>query len=139
MYFWVIGTLIGNAFVLKTVVTIMLMAADFWTVKNMTGWPLVGLRWWNDAGEEGEGNTWRFESLEEVLWLPRVEGGGGFGCCAGSADGCGEGEEGGCWGCWWSPWGLCGSSVGGGGYVGRIVVVECGWSGWTCVGSVGSG
>ena len=47
----------------------MLMAADFWTVKNVTGRLLVGLRWWNDGGTESNENTWRFESLEEVIWV----------------------------------------------------------------------
>eukprot|EP00879_Flechtneria_rotunda_P010844 GHRR01011333.1.p1 GENE.GHRR01011333.1~~GHRR01011333.1.p1 ORF type:complete len:134 (+),score=35.64 GHRR01011333.1:435-836(+) len=37
---------------------------DFWTVKNVTGRLLVGLRWWNEGNSE-TGNAWRFESLVE--------------------------------------------------------------------------
>ena len=36
---------------------------DFWTVKNVSGRLLVGLRWWNDVDEAGQ-NHWRFESFE---------------------------------------------------------------------------
>lgn len=42
---------------------LVFISADFWVVKNVTGRLLVGLRWWNDVSEEGEG--WRFESLDE--------------------------------------------------------------------------
>jgi hypothetical protein len=35
-------------------------ALDFWTVKNVTGRLLVGMRWWSSDGEEG----WRFENVE---------------------------------------------------------------------------
>lgn len=68
VYFWIGGWLLGNGFVLNCVVTLVLVAADFWTVKNVTGRLLVGLRWWNDDGTESSGgeSTWRFESLEEV-------------------------------------------------------------------------
>ena len=68
VYFWLVS-LFNNNFILTCVVTIMLMAADFWTVKNVTGRLLVGLRWWNDGGTESNENTWRFESLEEVIWV----------------------------------------------------------------------
>lgn len=41
------------------------MAFDFWTVKNITGRLLVGLRWWSYVKEDG-GNEWIFESLEDM-------------------------------------------------------------------------
>eukprot|EP00518_Triparma_eleuthera_P013265 CAMPEP_0182486154 /NCGR_PEP_ID=MMETSP1319-20130603/46525_1 /TAXON_ID=172717 /ORGANISM="Bolidomonas pacifica, Strain RCC208" /LENGTH=153 /DNA_ID=CAMNT_0024688213 /DNA_START=1 /DNA_END=458 /DNA_ORIENTATION=+ len=47
---------------------VLLLACDFWTVKNVTGRLLVGLRWWNNVREDGT-NEWRYESLpnrEEV-------------------------------------------------------------------------
>ncbi len=54
-------------------------AIDFWTVKNISGRLLVGLRWWNDIDERGESH-WRFESYEDqrfvhptdsnAFWLP---------------------------------------------------------------------
>jgi len=43
------------------VVCVLLLAFDFWTVKNITGRLLVGLRWWNEVKEDGT-NVWIFES-----------------------------------------------------------------------------
>jgi hypothetical protein len=42
-----------------------LLASDFWTVKNVTGRLLVGLRWWNNIKDDGE-NEWVFESIPVV-------------------------------------------------------------------------
>ncbi|RKO95051.1 DUF846-domain-containing protein [Caulochytrium protostelioides] len=39
----------------------LLLACDFWAVKNITGRLLVGLRWWNEIDEEGN-NMWVFEA-----------------------------------------------------------------------------
>ena len=39
------------------------MAADFWTVKNVTGRILVGLRWANEIEEDGT-EKWTFESRD---------------------------------------------------------------------------
>lgn len=37
-----------------TFITVMILSAlDFWTVKNITGRLLVGLRWWSDYDEKG--------------------------------------------------------------------------------------
>jgi hypothetical protein len=33
-------------------------------VQNISGRLLVGLRWWNEIGEEGE-NIWKFESIQD--------------------------------------------------------------------------
>jgi hypothetical protein len=35
------------------VVCVLLFAFDFWTVKNVTGRILVGLRWWNEVKPDG--------------------------------------------------------------------------------------
>ncbi len=43
---------------------VLLSALDFWTVKNVTGRLLVGLRWWNDFDEKGK-EIWRFESYDK--------------------------------------------------------------------------
>jgi hypothetical protein len=43
------------------VACIMLLAFDFWTVKNVTGRLLVGLRWWNEVRDDGS-SVWIFES-----------------------------------------------------------------------------
>lgn len=52
----------GAEFITITVICILLLAADFWVVKNVTGRLLVGLRWWNKVEEEG--TKWIFESAE---------------------------------------------------------------------------
>jgi len=40
---------------------ILLISIDFWTVKNVTGRLLVGLRWWNTIDDEGNSH-WIFEN-----------------------------------------------------------------------------
>jgi len=61
----------GVNFITITVCCIILLAMDFWVVKNVTGRLLVGLRWWNkiaggeEGYEEGEGD-WIFESATET-------------------------------------------------------------------------
>ena len=45
---------------------IILLAFDFWTVKNITGRLLVGLRWWSYVQENGQ-SEWVFESLEDMV------------------------------------------------------------------------
>lgn len=52
-----------NNYVISFVVITMLLAFDFWTVKNISGRLLVGLRWWNEINEDGT-NSWLFESKE---------------------------------------------------------------------------
>lgn len=45
--------------------TIIIMAAfDFWTVKNITGRIMVGLRWWSEIDENGV-EKWVFESNDQ--------------------------------------------------------------------------
>jgi len=53
----------GANFVVVTVFSILLLAADFWVVKNVTGRLLVGLRWWNMLEPDGS-TKWIFESAE---------------------------------------------------------------------------
>ena len=55
----------GANFIAVTVVCILLLAADFWVVKNVTGRLLVGLRWWNKV--ENDSTTWIFESAENQV------------------------------------------------------------------------
>jgi len=52
---------ITDNFVLVFVTCVLLLAFDFWTVKNVTGRLLVGLRWWSEVKEDGS-NVWFFES-----------------------------------------------------------------------------
>eukprot|EP01026_Neomeris_dumetosa_P061095 TRINITY_DN57644_c0_g2_i1.p2 TRINITY_DN57644_c0_g2~~TRINITY_DN57644_c0_g2_i1.p2 ORF type:complete len:190 (+),score=19.32 TRINITY_DN57644_c0_g2_i1:178-747(+) len=55
---------IVKGLVLNFVVVIVLLACDFWVVKNVTGRLLVGLRWWNEPQVDGNTN-WKFEALSE--------------------------------------------------------------------------
>lgn len=41
----------------------MLLAFDFWTVKNVAGRLLVGLRWFSETGQDGA-SIWVFESAD---------------------------------------------------------------------------
>jgi hypothetical protein len=53
----------GAHMIALTVACILLLAADFWVVKNVTGRLLVGLRWWNRV--DNDTTTWIFESAED--------------------------------------------------------------------------
>eukprot|EP00483_Globobulimina_turgida_P011265 UN11287 len=57
-----LGDRIEDDFVICFIVVILLVAFDFWTVKNVSGRLLVGLRWWNEIKEDGT-SAWIFESL----------------------------------------------------------------------------
>mmetsp|Transcript_14405 Transcript_14405/g.25798 ORF Transcript_14405/g.25798 Transcript_14405/m.25798 type:complete len:238 (-) Transcript_14405:243-956(-) len=60
--------LFGSAFqsyVVIFVLCVICLAFDFWTVKNITGRLMVGLRWWSDIGED-DSNVWRYESIENI-------------------------------------------------------------------------
>merc|ERR1712168_546155 len=50
----------SNNFIGSFVAIILLLSMDFWTVKNITGRIMAGLRWWNYVNEEGE-SVWVFE------------------------------------------------------------------------------
>jgi len=60
---YILNGLISMSFVLSFVILVLLLAFDFWTVKNITGRLLVGLRWWNEVKEDGT-NEWIFESRD---------------------------------------------------------------------------
>lgn len=57
----------SNSFVELFIAIILLLALDFWVVKNVTGRLLVGLRWWNKVEEDGT-STWMFESKQVWVW-----------------------------------------------------------------------
>ncbi|CAO3634576.1 unnamed protein product [Cunninghamella echinulata] len=48
---YLLGSIFTDNFTLVFVITILLLAFDFWTVKNISGRLLVGLRWWNEIQE----------------------------------------------------------------------------------------
>ncbi|KAK2833399.1 hypothetical protein Q5P01_017288 [Channa striata] len=51
----------STSFIVCMVTIILLLSCDFWTVKNVSGRLLVGLRWWNQIDEDGKSH-WVFES-----------------------------------------------------------------------------
>jgi len=66
MFSWII---LGNSFILPFVLTVLLLAMDFWTVKNVTGRLLVGLRWWTEPKADGS-TAWIFESKPSNSFRP---------------------------------------------------------------------
>jgi len=50
--------------VLVFIITILLLAADFYYLKNIAGRRLVGLRWWNEVDPATGDSHWVFESSE---------------------------------------------------------------------------
>ena len=59
--FYLLSVVLFNNFIIGFVACVLVLAFDFWTVKNVTGRLLVGLRWWNEVREDGT-NTWIYES-----------------------------------------------------------------------------
>ncbi|XP_053606809.1 uncharacterized Golgi apparatus membrane protein-like protein CG5021 isoform X2 [Plodia interpunctella] len=53
----------SDSFITSFVLVVMLLSADFWTVKNITGRLLVGLRWWNYVDDDGKSH-WVFEAKQ---------------------------------------------------------------------------
>ncbi|XP_076793534.1 Golgi apparatus membrane protein TVP23 homolog A isoform X4 [Arvicanthis niloticus] len=51
----------SRSFVGCFVTVLLLLSFDFWSVKNVTGRLMVGLRWWNQIDEDGKSH-WIFES-----------------------------------------------------------------------------
>ncbi|XP_055963410.1 Golgi apparatus membrane protein TVP23 homolog A [Sorex fumeus] len=51
----------SRSFVGCFVTVLLLLSLDFWSVKNITGRLLVGLRWWNQIDEDGKSH-WIFEA-----------------------------------------------------------------------------
>lgn len=69
---YIFSGLFTSNFIFVCVVCILLLAFDFWTVKNVTGRLLVGLRWWNYVKEDGS-NEWVFESLENMSEISAMD------------------------------------------------------------------
>ncbi|KAM6897472.1 Golgi apparatus membrane protein TVP23 homolog B [Xenentodon cancila] len=68
LFFRVCATLVyllceifSSSFIACIVTIILLLSCDFWTVKNITGRLMVGLRWWNQVDDDGRSH-WVFES-----------------------------------------------------------------------------
>ena len=50
--------------VLIFILTLLLLSADFYYLKNIAGRRLVGLRWWNEVDIASGDSHWVFESAE---------------------------------------------------------------------------
>ncbi|KAG9235770.1 golgi apparatus membrane protein-like protein tvp23 [Amylocarpus encephaloides] len=61
---YLLGILFTDNFVLIFIITILLLAADFYYLKNIAGRRLVGLRWWNEVHPETGDSHWVFESSD---------------------------------------------------------------------------
>lgn len=53
--------------VLIFIITILLLAADFYYLKNIAGRRLVGLRWWNEVDAQSGDSHWVFESSDPAV------------------------------------------------------------------------
>lgn len=51
----------GGDYVFTFVTTTVFLSMDFWTVKNITGRLLVGMRWWNHIKDDGT-SEWMYEA-----------------------------------------------------------------------------
>ncbi|ROW10883.1 hypothetical protein VPNG_05296 [Cytospora leucostoma] len=61
---YLFGLLFTKNLVLVFIITILLLAADFYYLKNIAGRRLVGLRWWNEVDPQTGDSKWVFESSE---------------------------------------------------------------------------
>ncbi|KAI9730622.1 MAG: Golgi apparatus membrane protein tvp23 [Claussenomyces sp. TS43310] len=61
---YLLGILFTDSFVLLFIIIILILAADFYYLKNIAGRRLVGLRWWNEVDPETGDSQWVFESSD---------------------------------------------------------------------------
>ncbi|KAB5580953.1 Golgi apparatus membrane protein TVP23 [Coniochaeta sp. 2T2.1] len=61
---YLFGLIFIKSLVMIFIVTILLLAADFYYLKNIAGRRLVGLRWWNEVDPQTGDSHWVFESSE---------------------------------------------------------------------------
>ncbi|KAH6671215.1 golgi apparatus membrane protein-like protein tvp23 [Halenospora varia] len=61
---YLLGMLFIKNTVLIFIITILLLAADFYYLKNIAGRRLVGLRWWNEVDAQSGDSHWVFESSD---------------------------------------------------------------------------
>lgn len=59
-----LGLWIIQSMIMIFIITILLLAADFYYLKNIAGRRLVGLRWWNEVDPASGESKWVFESSE---------------------------------------------------------------------------
>ena len=58
------ASIISSSFIACFILVMMLLSADFWVVKNVSGRLLAGLRWWSVVDEDGN-VVWRYEGWSE--------------------------------------------------------------------------
>ena len=61
LFLYLFGGWFSSSFIFLFVAITLLLSVDFWTVKNITGRIMAGLRWWNYIDEDGV-SKWRFEA-----------------------------------------------------------------------------
>ncbi|CAK7198630.1 Golgi apparatus membrane protein tvp23 [Sporothrix eucalyptigena] len=61
---YLFGLLFTANKVLVFIITVLLLAADFYYLKNIAGRRLVGLRWWNEVDPQSGDSHWVFESSD---------------------------------------------------------------------------
>lgn len=64
LFVYLFGLLFTPNFILIFIITILLLAADFYYLKNIAGRRLVGLRWWNEVNTQDGTSHWVFESSD---------------------------------------------------------------------------
>lgn len=72
IFFYIFGGWFVSGYSLVFITCIILLAMDFWTVKNVSGRLLVGLRWWSYVREDGS-EEWIFESLEDMAEISALD------------------------------------------------------------------
>ena len=63
---YMFGSWFTSGYVNTFIVCVLLLAVDFWTVKNISGRLMVGLRWWSEVQDDGS-TKWKYEAQEEGL------------------------------------------------------------------------
>ncbi|VDM73378.1 unnamed protein product, partial [Strongylus vulgaris] len=70
--YYFLANWLSSSFIVQFLIILTLLSMDFWTVKNITGRLLVGLRWWNFVDENGN-NHWKFESAKDLSRFPVLD------------------------------------------------------------------
>jgi hypothetical protein len=72
LFFYLFGGMFSDDYIVVCVICILCLAFDFWTVKNITGRLMVGLRWSNHINEDGT-SEWRYESLPDLSAIRSID------------------------------------------------------------------
>ncbi|GJN77839.1 golgi apparatus membrane protein tvp23 [Purpureocillium lilacinum] len=62
-----LGLWVIKSMIMIFIITILLLAADFYYLKNIAGRRLVGLRWWNEVDPQTGDSKWVFESSDPAV------------------------------------------------------------------------